>query len=42
MNDDTFMADLYSANLLPGEVKDQVKSKGTPAAKATHFLDYVI
>jgi len=28
--------------LLPGEIKDQVRSKGTPAAKATHFLDYVI
>jgi len=42
MNDVTFTAQLFSTNLLPGNVKDQVKSLATPADKATHFLDHVI
>ena len=42
MNDVTFLSKLVSANLLPGNVRDQVKSKSTPKDKAVHFLDYVI
>ena len=42
MDDAVFIAELFSANLLPGNVKDQVKSMSTPADKATHLLDHVI
>ena len=42
MSDVTFMAQLYSLNLLPGDAKDQIESKHTKAEKAAHFLDNVI
>jgi len=42
MDDAVFIAELFSANLLPDDVKDQVKSMSTRAEKATHFLDHVI
>ena len=42
MDDAIFIAELFSANLLPGNVKNQVKSMTTQADKATHFLDHVI
>ena len=42
MDDVTFLSKLFSANLLPGNVKDQVKSMSTSADKATHLLDHVI
>ena len=42
MNDVTFTAQLFSSKLLPGNVKDQVKSQTTQADKATYFLDHVI
>ena len=42
MDDALFIAELFSANLLPGDVKDQVKSMSTSADKATHLLDHVI
>ena len=41
MGDVTFLSKLFSANLLPGNVKDQVKSMST-ADKETHLLDHVI
>ena len=42
MNDVTFIGELYSQDLLPGDLKSQVKSLSTPAEKASHFLDDVI
>jgi len=42
MDDVIFTAQLFSAKLLPGNVKDQVKSQATCANKATYFLDHVI
>jgi len=42
MDDAIFIAELFSAKLLPGDVKDQVKAMSTQADKATHFLDHVI
>lgn len=42
MDDALFIAELFSANLLPGDMKDQVKAMSTQADKATHFLDHVI
>jgi len=42
MDDVTFIAELYSCNLLPGDAKDQLKSKATRASKAAYFLDHVI
>ena len=42
MNDVTFTAQMFSSKLLPGNVKDQVKSQATQADKATYFLDHVI
>ena len=42
MNDVTFLSKLFSVNLLPGNVKDQVKSMITQADKATHLLDHMI
>ena len=42
MNDDVFVAELFSAKLLPGDAKAQVKSKATRACKAAYFLDHVI
>ena len=42
MNDVTFLSNLFSVNLLPGNVNDQVKSMSTQADKATYLLDNVI
>ncbi|XP_065906786.1 uncharacterized protein [Dysidea avara] len=42
MNDVTFLSKLFSVNLLPGNIKDQVKSMNTRADKAIHLLDHVI
>jgi len=42
MDDAYFIASLYSNNLLPGNLKDEVKSKPTRADKVSHFLDKMI
>ena len=39
MNDACFRSLLYRADLLPGNLKEEVKSKPTRAEKAEHFLD---
>ena len=40
MNDVKFRAKLHSAGILPGNLKEEIKSKPTAAEKAEHFLDY--
>ena len=42
MDDVCFRSKLYSADLLPGNLKDQVKLKPTCADKAEYFLDQII
>ena len=42
MDDVTFIAELYSRDLLPGDARDLVKSLATRASKAAYFLDHVI
>ena len=42
MNDVTFTAHLFSDDLLPGNLNDQLKSLATASDKAAHFLDCVI
>ncbi|XP_065901069.1 protein NLRC3-like isoform X2 [Dysidea avara] len=42
LNDATFIAKLHSKRLLPGDIKAKLKTLGTPAEKATEFLDQVI
>ena len=42
MDDPIFIAELFSVNLLPSNVKDQVKSMNTRADKAMHLLDHMI
>ena len=42
MDDAVFIAELVSADLLPCNAKNQVKSMSTRADKATHLLDHVI
>ena len=42
MDDVKFRARLYSAGLLPGDLRDKVQSKPTTAEKAEHFLHYGI
>ena len=42
MDDPCFRSMLYSADLLPGNLKDEVKSMPTRAEKAEHFLDHGI
>ena len=42
MDDPCFRSMLYSADLLPGNLKDEVKSMPTRADKAEHFLDHGI
>ena len=42
MDDACFRSVLYSADLLPGNLKDQVQSKPTRADKAEYFLDQII
>ena len=42
MDDPIFIAELFTHDLLPGNHYDQVKSLGTQAEKATHFLHSII
>ena len=42
MDDAVFTAELFSNNLLPGNLKSQIKSEKTSADKAVLFLDSVI
>ena len=42
MNDVIFIAELYSAGLLPGDLKAEVQFKPTGAHKADHFLQHGI
>ena len=42
MDDNIFFANLYGKNLLPGDLKANIKSLSTPAEKAMKFLDAVI
>ena len=42
MDDEYFVAELYSNDLLPGDLKNEIKSLTTSAKKATKFLDDVI
>ena len=42
MDDAVFIAELFSANLLPDDVKDVVESKPSQASKASYFLDHMI
>ena len=42
MDDAVFTAELFSNNLLPGNLKSQMKSEKTSADKAVLFLDSVI
>ena len=42
MNDVTFTAQLFSHDLLPGNLNDQVKLLAAASDKAAHFLDCVI
>ena len=39
LDDVRFRSKLQSVGLLPGNLKEEVKSKPTPAEKAEHFLD---
>ena len=42
MNDDFFVAELYSKKLLPGNLKADIESLPTSAKRASKFLDDVI
>ncbi|XP_065900904.1 uncharacterized protein [Dysidea avara] len=42
MDDVTFIAELFAANLLPGDARDIVHAKPTQASKAAYFLDHFI
>lgn len=42
MDDTTFISELFTANLLPGNLKAEIKSLATPADKADYFLDRVV
>ena len=42
MNDDIFTAELYTNELLPGDLKEYLESLSTSAKKASKFLDTVI
>ena len=42
INDVIFMAELYSRDLLPDDLKEHVESLVTSAKKASYFLDHVI
>ena len=42
MEDARFRSKLHTGGLLPGNLKNEVKSKPTQADKAEHFLDCVI
>jgi len=42
MNDAVFIANLFSNDLLPGDMKNVIELPSTKAQKATKFLDSVI
>ena len=42
IDDVTFMAELGAADLLPGDLKAEIKAKSTPAQKVDHFLDRAV
>ena len=42
MDDEYFIAELYTSDLLPGDLKNEIKSLTTSAKKAAEFLDRVI
>ena len=42
MDDAKFRALLYSADLFPGNLKQAIQAKPTPADKAEHFIDHGI
>jgi len=42
MDDAVFIAELFSANLLPDDVKDRVQSMSTQADKTIYLLDHMI
>ena len=42
MDDEYFIAELYANDLLPGDLKNEIKSLTTSAKKAAEFLDRVI
>lgn len=42
MNDDIFIAELYTNKLLPGDLKEYLESLSISAKKASKFLDAVI
>lgn len=42
MGDATFMSNLVTEGLLPGDLKGQINAKDTNPAKAMHFLTYGI
>ena len=42
MDDETFTAELFTKELLPGDLKQSVSAKETQTKKATYFLDHAI
>ena len=42
MDDEYFIAELYANDLLPGDLKNEIKPLTTSAKKAAEFLDRVI
>ena len=42
MDDECFIAKLFGNGLLPGDLKNEIKSLPTSAQKATKFLDRII
>ena len=42
MEDSLFLAKLFSCDLFPGDLKNQIKVQETSIGKATYFLDHVI
>ena len=42
MDDSTFLANLFSNDFLPGDMKAKIESLPTRSDKASYFLDHVI
>ena len=42
MDDAIFISELYSRDLLPGDLKNELKAERTSAKKVSYFLDNVI
>ena len=42
MNDETSIAELFSKELLPGNLKQSVSAQDTKTKRAAYFLDYTI